>query len=127
MDIDKKPLDKPAVIVDEKATPVQAAVPSPSKVTTAAAIGAMDSGGPVSPGEFLAVSNNTPSVMQSEVTTKVADTLLTKMEVATAIFKRMRKSKGTTRKEIIEKFVEEAKLSKAGAATYYQLIKAKVR
>jgi hypothetical protein len=40
--------------------------------------------------------------------------------------KRPRKVKGITRKEIIDQFVVEAKLSKAGASTYYQLIKAKV-
>jgi hypothetical protein len=50
----------------------------------------------------------------------------TKMEIATEIFKRLKKVKGITRKEIIDKFVVEAKLSKAGASTYYQLIKAKV-
>nr|WP_255562991.1 hypothetical protein [Herbaspirillum sp. ASV7] len=37
----------------------------------------------------------------------------------------MQKNKNVTRKEIIEEFVKEAKLSKAGASTYYQLIKAK--
>ncbi len=50
----------------------------------------------------------------------------TKMEVATEIFIRMKKTKGMTRKEIIAAFVADAKLSKAGASTYYQLIKAKI-
>lgn len=54
----------------------------------------------------------------------VADTK-TKMEVATEIYKRLKKVKGITRKEIIDQFVIEAKLSKAGASTYYQLIKAR--
>jgi hypothetical protein len=58
---------------------------------------------------------------------KVSDASPTKMQVATEIFKRMRKTKGVTRKDIIEQFVAEAKLSNAGAATYYQLIKAKVK
>ena len=49
----------------------------------------------------------------------------TKMEIATEIFKRMKKGKGVTRKEIIDQFVAEAKLSKAGASTYYQLVKSK--
>jgi hypothetical protein len=48
-----------------------------------------------------------------------------KMEIATAIFKQMTKIKGVTRKEIIDRFVAEAKLSKAGASTYYQLIRTK--
>jgi hypothetical protein len=50
----------------------------------------------------------------------------TKMDIATEIFKRMNKN-GATRKEILDVFVAEAKLSKAGASTYYQLIKAKVK
>ena len=49
----------------------------------------------------------------------------TKMEIATEIFQRMKKGKGVTRKEIIDQFVAEAKLSKAGASTYYQLVKSK--
>lgn len=48
-----------------------------------------------------------------------------KLEIATAIYLRMQKNKNVTRKEIIDEFVKEAKLSKAGASTYYQLIKAK--
>lgn len=48
-----------------------------------------------------------------------------KMKIATAIYLRMQKSRNVTRKEIIDEFVKEAKLSKAAASTYYQLIKAK--
>jgi hypothetical protein len=51
----------------------------------------------------------------------------TKMYIATEIYKRMWKVKDVTRKEIIEQFVAEAKLSKAGASTYFQLIKAAVK
>lgn len=51
----------------------------------------------------------------------------TKMAIATEIYKRMWKVKDVTRKEIIEQFVAEAKLSKAGASTYFQLIKAAVK
>lgn len=51
----------------------------------------------------------------------------TKMGIATEIYKRMKKVKGITRKEILDEFVAVAKLSKAGASTYYQLIKAKVK
>ena len=50
----------------------------------------------------------------------------TKMEIASAIYMRMSKQKDMTRKQIVEQFVAEAKLSVAGASTYYQLIKAKL-
>ena len=50
----------------------------------------------------------------------------TKMEIASAIYLRMSKQKDMTRKQIVEQFVTEAKLSAAGASTYYQLIKAKL-
>ncbi|APA66615.1 hypothetical protein YQ44_00905 [Janthinobacterium sp. 1_2014MBL_MicDiv] len=50
----------------------------------------------------------------------------TKMEIASAIYVRMSKQKNMTRKQIVEQFVAEAKLSAAGASTYYQLIKAKL-
>ena len=50
----------------------------------------------------------------------------TKMEIASAIYVRMSKQKDMTRKRIVEQFVAEAKLSAAGASTYYQLIKAKL-
>ncbi len=48
-----------------------------------------------------------------------------KMAIATDIYNRMIKQKDVTRKDIIAKFMEEAKLTKAGARTYFQLIKAK--
>ena len=47
----------------------------------------------------------------------------TKMAQATDIYRRMTRKKGTTRKEIIEVFIEKVGLSKAGASTYYQMIK----
>jgi hypothetical protein len=50
----------------------------------------------------------------------------TKMEVASSIYLRMSNQKDVTRKQIVEQFVAEAKLSAAGASTYYQLIKAKL-
>ena len=50
----------------------------------------------------------------------------TKMEIASAIYLRMSKQNDVTRKQIVEHFVAEAKLSAAGASTYYQLIKAKL-
>ncbi|MGN7984664.1 hypothetical protein [Burkholderia sp. 22313] len=49
----------------------------------------------------------------------------TKMELATEIYKRMRTVKDVARKDIIEKFVAEVKLTKAGASSYYQMIKDK--
>jgi hypothetical protein len=49
----------------------------------------------------------------------------TKMVVATEIYERMVAVKGVTRKDIIQKFIDEVKLTRAGASTYYQLIKAK--
>lgn len=51
----------------------------------------------------------------------------TKMDIATDIYQRMKKNKNITRKEILEQFISEAKLSKAGASTYFQLIKAKLK
>lgn len=50
----------------------------------------------------------------------------TKMEIASAVYTRMSRQKEVTRKQIVEQFVAEAKLSPAGASTYYQLIKAKL-
>lgn len=49
----------------------------------------------------------------------------TKMTLATEIYKRMRTVKDVTRKDIIEMFIAEVKLTKAGASTYYQMIKDK--
>lgn len=57
--------------------------------------------------------------------TKAAPATPTKMELATEIYKRMRTVKDVTRKDIIEKFITEVKLTKAGASTYYQMIKDK--
>ncbi len=56
---------------------------------------------------------------------KAAPATPTKMELATEIYKRMRTVKDVTRKDIIEKFIAEVKLTKAGASTYYQMIKDK--
>nr|WP_198339995.1 hypothetical protein [Burkholderia ubonensis] len=43
----------------------------------------------------------------------------------TKIYKQMRTAKNVTRKDIIEKFIAEVELTKAGASTYYQMIKDK--
>lgn len=61
----------------------------------------------------------------NDTVAKAAPATPTKMELATEIYKRMRTVKDVTRKDIIEKFIAEVKLTKAGASTYYQLIKDK--
>jgi hypothetical protein len=48
------------------------------------------------------------------------------MEIASAVYTRMSTQKEVTRKQIVEQFVAEAKLSPADVSTYYQLIKAKL-
>ena len=55
--------------------------------------------------------------------TERGDTTTTKMSAATEIYRRISRKKGTTRKEIVAAFIEEVGLTKAGAATYYQIIK----
>ena len=55
--------------------------------------------------------------------TERSDTTTTKMSAATEIYRRMSRKKGSTRKEIVAAFIEEVGLTKAGAATYYQIIK----
>ena len=58
--------------------------------------------------------------------TKEISSERTKMDVATEIYVEMKGMKGFNRKDVLDRFVLEAKLSKAGASTYFQLIKAKV-
>jgi len=67
----------------------------------------------------------TSSVMTNDTAAKAEPATPTKMELATEIYKRMRTVKDVTRKDIIEKFIAEVKLTKAGASTYYQMIKGK--
>lgn len=64
-------------------------------------------------------------VTTNDTAAKAESATPTKMVLATEIYKRMRAVKDVTRKDIIEKFVAEVKLTKAGASTYYQLIKGK--
>ena len=64
---------------------------------------------------------------KSTVVPKVEPVERTKMDIATEIYIRMKRDKNTTRKEIVEQFMLDAKLSKAGASTYFQLIKAKLK
>ncbi|WP_322105310.1 hypothetical protein [Paraburkholderia sp. J41] len=67
----------------------------------------------------------TANAAGNDTATKAAPATPTKMELATEIYKRMRTVKDVTRKDIIEKFIAEVKLTKAGASTYYQMIKDK--
>ncbi|MFD1555422.1 hypothetical protein ACFSHT_07225 [Paraburkholderia silviterrae] len=66
-----------------------------------------------------------PSSTENDPATKATPATPTKMELATEIYKRMRTIKDVTRKDIIEKFIAEVNLTKAGASTYYQMIKDK--
>jgi len=65
------------------------------------------------------------TVTANDTAAKAAPATPTKIELATEIYKRMRTVKDVTRKDIIEKFIAEVKLTKAGASTYYQMIKDK--
>lgn len=127
MHIDKGIPNKATTTVDDKTVSGQATAHSATKATTMSVASVADSGTSAPSVASAATSKSMPSSALPEVTTKARDTSPTKMEIATEIFKRMRKNKGIMRKEIIEQFVAEAKLSNAGAATYYQLIKAKIK
>jgi hypothetical protein len=65
------------------------------------------------------------SLTTNDTAAKTEPATPTKMELATEIYKRMRAVKDVTRKDIIEKFIADVKLTKAGASTYYQMIKDK--
>jgi hypothetical protein len=71
------------------------------------------------------VKANSGTATANDTAAKGAPATPTKMELATEIYKRMRSVKDVTRKDIIEKFISEVKLTKAGASTYYQMIKDK--
>jgi len=76
--------------------------------------------------ETASTENKTvkPSAEKTVKATKSGPDEPTKMAVATEIYKQMMKTKGMTRKEVLEQFVLKAKLTKAGSSTYFQLIKA---
>ncbi|WP_153134696.1 hypothetical protein [Paraburkholderia agricolaris] len=65
------------------------------------------------------------NVTTNDTAAKAEPATPTKMDLATEIYKRMRAVKDVTRKDIIEKFIADVKLTKAGASTYYQMIKDK--
>ncbi|MDR6409687.1 UNVERIFIED_ORG: hypothetical protein ABIC62_002486 [Burkholderia sp. 1595] len=67
----------------------------------------------------------TATATTNDTVAKTEPATPTKMELATEIYKRMRAVKDVTRKDIIEKFIADVKLTKAGASTYYQMIKDK--
>jgi hypothetical protein len=71
------------------------------------------------------VKANAGTATANDTAAKPEPATPTKMELATEIYKRMRTVKDVTRKDIIEKFIAEVKLTKAGASTYYQVIKDK--
>ncbi|QEL56038.1 hypothetical protein [Chromobacterium paludis] len=68
----------------------------------------------------------TPGQAPAEAAKPAADAKVNKMEVATEIYKQMIRVKDVTRQDIIEQFVAKAGLTKAGAATYYQIIKCRL-
>ncbi|WP_241290619.1 hypothetical protein [Burkholderia stabilis] len=70
-------------------------------------------------------TTSTAGSLGNDTAAKAAPATSTKTELATEIYRRMRTVKDVTRKDIIEKFIAEVKLTKAGASTCYQLIKDK--
>ncbi|WP_292245327.1 hypothetical protein [Burkholderia sp.] len=62
---------------------------------------------------------------RNDPTKKTETAALTKMELVTEIYKRMRIVKDVTRKDIIKKFIAGVKLTKAGESTCLQVIKDK--
>jgi D-alanyl-D-alanine carboxypeptidase len=82
-------------------------------------------GKPVTAEQKPAVMAPASTAAGNDPAAKAASATPTKMELATEIYKRMRTVKDVTRKDIIEKFIAEVRLTKAGASTYYQMIKDK--
>lgn len=115
---------KPATHSATSATPQVGAVASPG------AAGAIkNASAPISstpPAEATANEGKRDANASSAVKAEKKLKAITKMEIASAIYLRMSTQKDVTRKQIVEQFVVEAKLSPAGASTYYQLIKAKL-
>lgn len=72
------------------------------------------------PNADLKATGGTAAVNDAAAT--AAPATPTKTELATEIYKRMRAVKDVTQKDIIEKFIAEVKLTKAGASTYHQMI-----
>lgn len=82
-------------------------------------------GKPVAADQRAGAVGSTSNATGNDPATKAAPATPTKMALATEIYKRMRTAKAVTRKDIIENFIAEVKLTKAGASTYHQLIKDK--
>jgi len=66
-----------------------------------------------------------PKVAQEPVKVQTAldGKAQTKMDRATELFRQMSMNKDVQRKDIVERFMNDIGLTKAGAGTYYQLIK----
>ena len=131
---DKLTLPKPSVTTSALTTPASPPAASTPKGQTASVT--LPSGAVKTDSEAIKSANSTPDAEKeikplktcsdkNDMPTKKNSSEPSKMEIATEIYKRMMQTKGMTRKEVLEQFVSQAKLSKAGASTYFQLIKAK--
>lgn len=131
---DKLTLPKPSVTTSALTTPASPPTAPPPKGQTASVT--LPSGPVKTDSEAIKSTNSTPDTEKEvkplttpadkkDKPTKEKSSEPSKMEIATEIYKRMMQTKGITRKEVLEQFVSQAKLSKAGASTYFQLIKAK--
>lgn len=131
---DKLALPKPSANTQALTTPVDAPTAQPPKgqaapVTLPSGPAKIDSEAIKSTSSTQDAENEIKSLKtaadKKDKPAKEKTSEPSKMEIATEIYKRMMQTKGMTRKEVLEQFVAQAKLSKAGASTYFQLIKAK--
>jgi len=122
----------PKATTDQKSAAPAAAMTTPQAVAPASPSGAgpiKNASTPISStptADTTANEGKSDTGASSAVKAEKKPKAPTKMEIASAIYLRMSKQKDVTRKQIVEQFVAEAKLSAAGASTYYQLIKAKL-
>lgn len=122
----------PKATTDQKPAAPVIATATPQAVTTASpsAVGPIKNAStPISltpTADTTANAGKSDASVSSAVKAEKKPKAPTKMEIASATYLRMSKQKDVTRKQIVEQFVTEAKLSTAGASTYYQLIKAKL-
>jgi hypothetical protein len=119
----------PKATTDQKSAAPAAATTTPQPVTPASPSGAgpiKNASTPISSTPTADTIAKSDAGVSSAVKAEKKPKAPTKMEIASAIYLRMSKQQDVTRKQIVEQFVAEAKLSAAGASTYYQLIKAKL-
>jgi hypothetical protein len=122
----------PKATTDQKSAAPAAATPTPQTIAPASQSGAGPIKNAATPISSTPTADTTVNEGKSDATVSPAlkadkkPKAPTKMEIASAIYLRMSKQNDVTRKQIVEQFVTEAKLSAAGASTYYQLIKAKL-